>query len=597
MSRLSSIPPIARQVALAGTILALLTAITWPLLFTYSGFAGDWEHHLWLMWHESLAMQEKGFPSLFLNSEYSVFYPTFAFYGGTVYAVGSLLSLAIGGAPVSAYVLVYVLDFAAAFAGWYWMARMARVDRWLAIVPGLVFVTSSYYLSVVYVQGDWPEFTGISMISLMTASALSVLRAPRLRFGPALALAVSTLLFFGSHNITILLGLTTLALTTLALLVFVPDARHVVTRRGLMRVGCLVVPAALVSAWYLLPALAYQSDTHIGSNFQEAAEGIDSSPALVSLARMFTFSRTAGAAIPAPYYLSLSLPVLAVAWVLAGIFVSRRSRSRSWWRVLLVCAGVSVLITLFMTHSALILALPRQYSLMEFTYRLETYVLLTISAAVLAALAAARGRTRSVTAWRWMLVPVCLASLVGAVWQLQSYVYPGQDRYQVLDYYGQVETGNNRDYQTVGRVIPGHDLASVQIPVQAIHDDDHASLSTREPPGTLLATNIGAGPYLLHVTGAKAVGVDSETGDMVLEVGPSTSGAGAGASDASSTSTEHLISVSTGHNLPIVLGRVLTLGALAVLALELLVIGVLSFNRAPLAAPFIRDTHAQLPSE
>jgi hypothetical protein len=216
---------------------------------------------------------------------------------------------------------------------------------------------------------------------------------------------------------------------------------------------------------------------------------------------------------------------------------------------------------------------------------------------VLAALAAARGRTRSVTAWRWMLVPVCLASLVGAIWQLQSYIYPGQDRYQVLDSYGQVETGNNRDYQTIGRVIHGRNLASVQIPPEAIHDDDHVSFTTREPSGTLLATNIGAGPYLLHVTGAKAVGVDSETGDMVLEVGPGTSGAGAGASDASGTSTEHVISVSTGHNLPIVLGRVLTLCALAVLVLELLVIGVLSFSRAPLSAALIRDTHAQLPGE
>jgi hypothetical protein len=565
-----------------GVAAALLAVLTWPLLFTYSGFANDWEHHLWLLWHQSLSIQSGDFPSLYLNSSYSVFYPLYAFYGGTLYAVGGLLSLALGGSPLQAYVLIYLLDFAAAFGGWYWLARMAGVGRWLAIVPGLIFVTSTYYLVLLYVRGDWAEFTGVSTIPLMVAAGLSVLRAERPRVGARMALAASAILFFGAHNITILLGLTTLALSALAILACVPEARRSVTRRGAIRLARIAVPAALVSAWYLLPALAYQSSTHIAHEHQHTREQLRSTVGLVSLGHLFTFSRTYGPAVPAPYYLSLSLPVLAIAWVLAGILVlPRGSRQRTWLRLLLVFSGVTVLIAVMMTHAGLLLALPRVYSTIQFSYRLETYVLLGLSAAVLAALALARQRSRWARAWSWMAVPVCAVSLFGAIQQTSALPNPGQDRYEALESYGEVDTGNNQDFQDVSEpVIPARNLAALDIPFESVHGD-RVSFTTQLPPGTLAATNIGAGSDLVHVTGATAVGVDSETGDMVLRIGSGGAGgeesgvAGGGpgvAGGASGSSAAQTISVSTGKSLPIVLGRVLTMLGLALLALELAVL-------------------------
>jgi len=548
----------------------LLGALTWPLLFTESGFAGDWNHHLWLMWHQSLAIQSGVFPSLFLNSSYSVLYPTYAFYGGTVYAVGGVLSLALGGAPVSAYVLIYVLDFAAAFGGWYWLGRMAGLGRWLAMVPGLVFVTSAYYIVIVYVQGDWPEFTGVSMISLMVAAGLNVLRDDRLRVRTALALALSSVLFFGSHNITIMLGLTTLALAGLACIVCVPAARAAVTRKSVLRVAGVVVPAALVSAWYLLPTLAYESTTRIGSDYSEALLQLRSTANLVSLNHLFTFSRTLGPGIPTPYYLSLALPVLAIAWVLAGMLILPwGSRNRTWIRILLICAGTALLVAIVMTHVGLLIALPRPYPLVEFDYRLETYVLLALCGAIVAALVLARGGSRWARAWTWFALPVCAVSLVGAIEQISGYPYPGQSRYTTLEYPGQVETGDNKDYQDVtAPVIPGHGLANVDIPIEAVQEDRATSFSTRVRPGTLLATNIGAGSNLLQITGAKAVGVDSETGNLVLEVGPGNDRSEAARADGAAP--EETISVSTGDSLPIVLGRLLTFAGVAILVLELL---------------------------
>jgi uncharacterized membrane protein len=556
----------------------LLGALTWPLLFTYSGFAGDWEHHLWFIWHQSLSIESGDFPSLFLNSSYSVFYPLYAFYGGTLFALAGTLSLVLGHAPVQAYVLVYLLDFSAALGGWYWLGRTAGVGRWLALVPGLVFVTSAYYITLIYVRGDWPEFTGVSMIPLMVAAGLSVLRAERLRPAAAFALAASSVVFFGAHNITILLGLTVLGLTGLAVLACVPGARRQLTRRGVGRVGAIVLPSALVSAWYLLPALAYNSRTRIASEYHHAREAIRTTAGLVSLGHLFTLSRASALAGQSSYAFALSLPVLAIAWVLVGMAIlPRDGRNPAWTRLLWICSGMGVLTAVAMTHVGLLLALPRPYTAMQFSYRLETYVVLELCAAILAGLVLSRGGSRRARAWVWIAVPVCIVALIGAAQQIRAYPTPGQDRYAVLESYGEAAAVNGEDYQDISQpVIPGQGLETANIPLAAVHGD-RVSFSTRLRPGALLATNIGAGSYLVHVTGAKAVGVDSQTGDMVLRVG-SGHGAEAGGSGPARASTgaatAETITVSTGTSLPIVLGRLLTLAGLAILVLQLAVLPV-----------------------
>jgi hypothetical protein len=567
---------IARELPVAGAAVLLLVALTWPLLFTSSGFTGDWEHHLWLVWHESLSIRSSHFPSFFLNTNYSVLDPIFAFYGGTLYAFAGTLSLVLGESPVRAYIVIYLLDFAAAFGGWYWLGRMAGLGRWLAMIPGLIFVTSAYYVMLVYVRGDWPEFTGTSMIPLMLAAGLSVLRADRLRPGGAVALAASSILFFGSHNITMLLALTTLALTGLAVVVCVPDARRQITLRGSVRVAGVVVPAALVSAWYLLPTLAYESRTHIGSNYHEKQELLKDTIALVSAAHLFTFSRASTLGGSSSYPFALSLPVLAIVWILAGILVLPwSSPDRMWARILAICSGMAVLVTLFMTHVALLLALPRVYWSIQFSYRLETYVLLELCAAVLAALALARSSPQHARAWRWMALPVCIVSLVGAIEQIRGYPEPGQSRYAAFQSYGEVYTGNNGNYEDHSeRKFLGKYLPKIDIPFSSVHGSK-VSFSTHLLPGALVLTNIAAGSYLVHVTGATPVGIDFKNSDMVLSVG-SGHGASAVPADAAAiskrTAPTETITVSTGEGLPIVLGRLLTFCGLAILILELLVL-------------------------
>jgi hypothetical protein len=548
--------------------LVVLAALTWPLLLTSSGFSGDWNHHLWLMWHQSLSIQLTGYPSFFLNSSYSVLYPVYAFYGGTLYVTGAMLSLALGGAPTQAYVLIYLLDFAASLAGWYWLARMAGVGRWTAFIPGLIFVTSTYYLLVAYAEGDWPEFTGTSMIPLMVAAALCVLHSERLRIGAFVVLAGSATLFFGSHNLTIILGLTMLAFVAAAVVACVPSARRLVSRRGTVRLAAIVLPAGLVSAWYLLPTLAYVSHTHIGIHgYSEAREFLSETAWLVAARYLFTFSRSG---------LPGSLPVLAIAWVLAGIVVLPwRNPNRIWLRLLLVFCGFTLLIGILMTHVGLLLALPAPYTYIQFSYRLEAYLLMMLSASILAALALARRGSRRMRVWTWLAIPVCIVSAVGGVQQVSEYPNRNRERYATLENYGEIpETRRDGDYEDASApTISTETLPRLEFP-SGPGDGSKLSVSTRLAPGTLALTNIAAGPYLLHISGAQPVAINSAYGYMVVDVG--SNGGRTGAAGASKAKTApgvtQTITVSPAHSLPIVLGRVLSAIALAVLALELLVL-------------------------
>lgn len=554
----------------------LLGSVAWPLLFTYSGFTGDWEHHMWLMWHQSLSLKSDHAPTFFLNSGYSLFNPFYAFYGGTLYALVGGLSLALGDAPVMAYVASYVIALSAALGGWYWLARVAGVGRWLAFVPGFIFISSAHYLMVIYVLGDWPECMAVSMIPLMLAACVSILRADRLRAGPAVALGASTVVFFGSHNVTLLLGLTVFVLTGIGVVVFVPEARRRLTRPAVIRVSGIVLPAALLSAWYLLPAIVYGSNTRLGREYGHSRGSIRETAWMVSLSHLFTFSRSAGQGLPVPYYMTMSLPVLAIVWVIVGIVILPRTKvNGAWVRLLVVCSGLAILIGIVMTHVGLLLALPRMYTAIQFSYRLENYVVLELCGAILAALAISRASCRPVKYWRWMAALVCLVSLVGAIQQLGGYPYPGRDRYATLSSYGQVDTGNTEDYQDNSeRIISGSGLPTLVFPFVDVH---HGVLSARVRlrPGAVASTDIAAGAYLVHVNGAKPIGIDSESDDMVIRIqGPDARSRRGAPSDHKGAVPTEKISVSTGDSWPIIVGRFLSIGALITLLMGLSVLVV-----------------------
>jgi hypothetical protein len=557
----------------AVVILLVVTGLSWPMIATKSGMNQDWPNHLWFLYHQSLNIRHNGFPSLFLTMSNDVFYPFYAFYGGTIYAIGGLLSLALGGAVVKAYVLMYMAGFASALGGFYWTARMAGVGRWLAHAPGFVFVTSSYILTDVYARGDWPEFLAICSIPLVVAAALSILHADRLRTGPTLALALATVVLFGSHGISLLWGSTWLLLTTITLLILVPASRRLVTSAGLLRVGIVMVSAAMVDGWFLLPTLAYHSHVAIGHG--STAPLLHDTSSIVGAHNLFTFSRaTAVPRVPfgnVPDF-PVSLPILAIVWVCVGAVLGMaRAPGADMLRTAWIFIAWGVIFGIVMTHVGLIEALPHSYTLVQFQYRLSSYVLLSLGAAMVAMLALlSAGRSSNTRAdstlssdrrdlllhaSRLALVPVLAVAAIGAVIQVAAYpvVYP--DRNFVF-------ASSNPpssffafgDYFDISlRQLPtSPPLPTLVFPPQLLHHD-RISLTYPAPvKATLYTTNLVAAPYLVSVHGASVVG--RLGGAIVLRV----PGGGPGL---------RVITLSRAERLPIVLGGVLSgLGLFGVLA-------------------------------
>jgi hypothetical protein len=295
----------------------------------------------------------------------------------------------------------------------------------------------------------------------------------------------------------------------------------------------------------------------------------------VAAAHLFTFSRAN--ADPFSTNLVVALPLLAIVWVIASLIAfSRRTARGPWWRAQLAFAGAALLIGLLMTHPSPLLIGPTPLSLMQFTYRLETYLLMALCAAVLAGLAMvaqatagqataaqamAAGRAparRSRSMLLWGMAPVLIVSAVGAVEQVDGYPH-----YEPLSaaFHAPWQGGRgNRDLDayddaTLPLVNP-RGVPKVEFsPAEALRREA-AAVNVQLPAGQLVRTNLVGAPYFVSVAGADVVGRDSE-GSMVLRVGPAT---GAGGTR---------ISLRAADNLPVVLGRVLTLLALALLALLL----------------------------
>jgi len=550
----------------AGLLIGLLA---WPMLFTSSSLGGDWGLHLWYVWQQSLSIQANHRPSLFVNLGRAAFYPLFAFYGGTLYALAGTLSALLGGATVAAYVLSYLLAFAAAYGGWYWLGRLAGLGRWQAQVPGLVFITSGYYLTDIYSRGDWPEFVAISTVPMLVASGLSVLLAERLRLLPGIALAASALVFFGAHNITMLWGSSVLGALTMVTMVAVPPARRLLTRRGIMRVACVVIPAALVNAWYLLPALVYGRRTNIVQTYGYA-HSLHRTDYLVAARHLFTFSRADASSEVASHAFITALPVLAIAWTIVGIAISLRfTAGGAWRRVLWIFAAAAIALGLLMTHPGLVLALPSPYALVQFGFRLETWVLLSVSAALLALLVTARNWPRRWSTYSWVAIVVVIASMIGAAQQVERYPRAAARTPISADFdyiYPKAPRGEELyDYEDASLpLVNPVDAPEVDFPSSAIHDEK-ANIAVSLPAGRLVRTNLVGAPYLVSVQGANVVGRAAD-GRIVLRTG-------------SGAAYTHRISIRPANSLPIVLGRLVSILALLWLLALAFALSLLAYRR------------------
>jgi hypothetical protein len=528
------------------------------------GFIGfDWFAHLWYIWHQEESLRAHLLPSYFAHNASGVFDPHYAFYGGTLYTVTGLVSVVIG--HEAAFVAAWIWAFMMAYGGLYWLARQAGAGVWPAHIPSIVFVSSPWYLSSIYVWGSWGQNTAFSALLLMLAAAFSILRADRLKLFPALALAIGVLFYTGSHSLTLAWASTAMTVLGIVCFALVPGFRRLLSRRGLLRIAVVAIPAGMVNGWFLVPALAYQGQTWIGNNYTMATSFLLTSMYYVEPQNILNFTRNR--ADPSQPHLALQLPLLAAAWLVVGLVVARPHWRSQWLRtaVLMVIAGVGM--WQLMTHSSWILGLPHPYDQIQAPYRLEAYINIALAGGLIATLALIARAGPGVRRWTWIMVPILAVvliqaraqlreplttNLVGPQWNSPAAYLTGDTKLGMADYVN----ANVPEYQ------PTRPFAFVVFDPAKAERNDRAVATVDAQPGEFIASNLKVSNPLIKVKGADIVARD-QAGNAFLEI----------ADDAKPGAAK--ITVTTTHPFPVVAGRLVTLVGLLCLA----TVGAVLFRR------------------
>jgi hypothetical protein len=493
----------------AGAILCLLV----PILFTDRTFATDWANHYWLVYMQGLEIGSLHEPSLYLQSTLGAFYPYYAFYGGTFYAVSGLVAKLFD--TELAVLLSYAGAIAANYLGWTWMARMAGVRSWRAQLPGLIAVTAPLAVSNLYGRGGIPEVVATSMLPLVAAAAISVVREPRLRLRDITAFVVSLVFLTGSHALSMVWGV-----TFLALLVAVLAAFHwsFVKQRATRLLGLagLGVLAGCVNAWMLGPLILFQSQT-----LENEPDPIIQQP-YTSADNLFRILRDA----PDPYSfvradVNAALPVLALLWALvAGVVFWRLLGPRNRGLALGLLVALVALVVLILDWS-LITELPEYLQYIQFPYRLLTYADFCVVGLVTLVLAAVerRGESSASVAAVAALTAIAVFSLAISIqqnFQVRSWL-TGRDEALAStvqpppSWYAPVQFGDGE-----GPVLRPTLPQPLTVPVEEGVRDSYRVEYPPGPAGTA-QTNIDAGSYLVDVSGAEPVG-HTEAGQMVVRL-------------------------------------------------------------------------------
>ena len=537
----------------AGVALCLLA----PILVTDRTFASDWGNHYWLIHMQGLNVSSLGGPSIYLQSTLGAFYPYYAFYGGTFYAVTGLFAdvfdtefavlLATAGAIVANYL------------GWTWMAMQAGVRSWRIQLPGLIGATAPLAISNIYGRGGIPELIATSMLPLVAAAGISLVREERLRLRDATAFMVGLVFLTGSHVLTMVWGLTVLALLAVVL---IACYWHFV-KEGAMRLFRLVWLGGLavcINAWMLGPLVLFHSRT------------VENEPdpiiqqAYTSGGNLFRILRDTS---QLPYVtgdVNAALPVLALLWALAcGVVFWRLLAPRSRALAIGLAAALGILVLLILDWR-LISDLPEFLQYIQFPYRLVTYADFCVVGLVTLVLAGLERRQSSAGSFAAVAALAAIAAfnlaisiqqnfevrswLSGRGEALASSVQPPPSWYAIIQF-------GDGDGEVVQPTLP----QPLTVPVEEGIRDSYRVSYPPGPAGTA-QTNIDTGPYLVDVSGATPVG-RNEAGQMVVRL-------------PASLNRPRVVVVSAEDSGAVVVSRWISAAALA---LSLLAIAVVAVGR------------------
>ena len=489
----------------------VIGSLVLPMVVTARSFGTDWTLHLWLVRQQQWNIEALHHPGLFVSARpLGAFNPIFAFVGSGIYSAGGYLAIVLGDRPILSYKLLYAGGLGLAYGGFTWLALQRGVRGWRAQIPGLVMVTGTYFVTDLSSRGDLGEFMAVAAIPFVTAAAYAVLRSPALRIRYVLALVVGVFVFSGSHNITLLWGSVFFVVMTLAVAGALGRSwlKTLPIRRVLVIAGAAAIGVGL-NAWYLFPDLAYGFDTAIAAtNRARVPTVVQKNGFLFGLLRP-------------EYPIRVTVEWTFVVWAVVFVIMHRHERDRRANRLFaaVLCVGI-VFVVITGDHGAW-RYLPHVLYNVQFSRRLNNYVLITTGLLVLLALERRGPQARRMPVAACALAVLALFAVVCAnqqLWRVKSgYHVSGK---------ASVFTGSSFNSTVIAardRVPPSwyssFDFLDVSVPhvpvtgrrelVVPLDKLHHSSFSgvLAVPDGPLpFHTNIAGGPHFVRMTGIHAVG-------------------------------------------------------------------------------------------
>jgi hypothetical protein len=571
------------DLAIGAVVIAVLAL---RAVSTRKAFFGDWGNHLYLVDQQTRWLHSNVLPTYFLHSvESGVFYPHYLFYGGSLYTVTGWLGVLIG-SSVNAYRLTFVAAFAACYFGTLWTARQLGVRSLFAHAPAILAVSGAYYITKGYDDGGWPEFIAVSMIPLVAAAALSIVRSKRIPLSSAILLVTATFLLTGSHNVTLVYGLLFLAVVTAAALAVYRRSITPPLLRGVSVVGALMALSTALNGWFLVPLIRYASLTRFQHQDYEQFDQFDNATRSFDSWRVVFHPLRTYPVLPIANVHSfyVQAPVYALIWLTClGVFIwarGRRSTTATMYAALL--AVLSVILTLILWQGIWDV-IPDLFKIIQGRYRLQTYVSYAVVGLVILGLVVLARETRRRT-WLLALGLATAMSFGLATWQVwsQKTYLPvgafakGGDRQPPIEYAGCPAPCQNvgTDYRMPGDLVGAFDQLKIDIP-RARRGD----VSFRVPSGGPYVTNIAWSPLLELDGPVRILGATPKGWAVIAATAP--------ARQSPSAVDARLRPKATG---PVILGRVLSAIAAVILLSWLLVVLILRAQRRRRHTPQLAST-------
>jgi hypothetical protein len=203
----------------------------------------------------------------------------------------------------------------------------------------------------------------------------------------------------------------------------------------------------------------------------------------------------------------------------------------------------------------IVLAMPKPYTLLQFSMRLESYILLMLAGATIVALSSLREMGGRSWIWVVVLIPIVAWSVLGAASQVRHHpvgppLQPGSLHQTDADFAAS-------DYLTSRLPILKDQtmLAATKPFSPAAAWEGRASISVDAPRESYIQTNLATVPALVRVKGARIARLSTYVQQgYVLQI------------DGSASEGARQIIVSEAHPFPVVLGQALSLLGLGGLA-------------------------------